>query len=204
MRSEPDTALRGFARTIGSGYEFDSYQRAHDESKKLAIEDLEKSVLEEFKQNNEEINVKIDSLCGDSSLFQMISKVCIEIADAVAVKEKEKQCDSLISSLDIPKKFINDTLLYGDTSDTQEIQISDFSCQLSLNGINVSISDDGGVVGVEPKYGREIFSTELILVNENSTPKYWEFSEIKINKNDSRLAGAPNSFIIECLLECEF
>jgi len=204
VRSEPDTALRGFARTIGSGYEFDSYQRAHDESKKLAIEDLEKSVLEEFKQNNEEINVKIDSLCGDSSLFQMISKVCIEIADAVAVKEKEKQCDSLISSLDIPKKFINDTLLYGDTSDTQEIQISDFSCQLSLNGINVSISDDGGVVGVEPKYGREIFSTELILVNENSTPKYWEFSEIKINKNDSRLAGAPNSFIIECLLECEF
>ena len=109
VRSEPDTALRGFARTIGSGYEFDSYQRAHDESKKLAIEDLEKSVLEEFKQNNEEINVKIDSLCGDSSLFQMISKVCIEIADAVAVKEKEKQCDSLISSLDIPKKFINDT-----------------------------------------------------------------------------------------------
>lgn len=204
VQSEPDNSLQRLAYSLEIGNEFNDYLLALDESKKLSIVDLENSVKEEFERNNQDSDAKIKTLCEDRSIFKFISNTCREVYPVITNRQKESQCALLVSSLDIPKNIINDILLYGNTLDTQEIQISNFSCELGLKGINVSISENGKVVGVEPKYGREIFSTELKLVNGNSESKYWEFNEISVNINDPRLTDLPDGLIVECLLECDF
>lgn len=154
-----------------------------------------------YEKNTEQADLQIKQGCKQYYFNHAINSACRSMQNKIKVRHAQNLCSRAVEQADLSKKLFDNSVVYGDGVQQQEITLRDLVCETSRRGIKLKIDEKRNllnVAGIDISSENTLFKATMAPVDGVSDG--WFVDSLGGGLANTKFGDIGHSQLVQCLV----